>query len=194
VTVVDVLRAQHERVDELFGRVSSPDEDRAVVLRELLRELAAHVATERSVLDGVVGSRVGSAEAASRMGEDHRRMSKLMVLIERRKFNSPDVPDLLNDLRGVLDGHLDLLDGEVFPALQSDLDAGELDDLGRRAEQAGEMVTTHPHPHLLSLGPLADRLTSWASRWDALRDRTVTNVPSSHPDDGPPGQSEGRKP
>ena len=174
-SVVDVLRDQHRQVAELFDRVSEPDEDRPVVLHDLLRELAAHVAAERSSVPPLVGETAISGELHDALMDDYDRIEKLMVLIERRKFNSPDVPDLVIQLRDATRAHIGRADEELFPALDTRLSEARKLELGDTLRDEEDMVTSHPHPHLLSLGPVADVLTKVASRWDRLRDRTVNN-------------------
>jgi hypothetical protein len=181
-TVVEVLEDQHRRVAELFELVSSPDQDRPAVLHNLLKELAAHVAAERSAVAPVAADRgIGEEELPAQLQHDYERIEKLMVLVERRKFNSPDVPGLLTELKDVVGEHVDRCDAVLLPGLAERLSAEEQRELGEKVEGEDAMVTSHPHPHLLSLGPIASKLTAVASRWDRLRDRTVNN---RHPEEG----------
>lgn len=178
---MDVLEDQHRRVADLFERVSSPDEDRPAVLHALLRELAAHVAAERATVRPVVDREQIGEELAGRLSEDYDRMENLMVLIERRKFNSPDVPDLVSELKAVAEEHQARAEAELIPGLRAGLTPEEQAELGERVAGEDAMVTSHPHPHLLSLGPLADVATRLAQKWDEARDRTAVN--RQHPED-----------
>lgn len=184
-TIVEVLDEQHQRVAELFERVSSPDEDRPAVLHDLLRELAAHVAAERSAVGPVAKQQLGG-DLASALKDDHDRMENLMVLIERRKFNSPDLPDLVSQLKEASEAHAARSRRELFPGLTAALSAEDQLALGDKVDGEEDMITSHPHPHLLSLGPVADVMTRVASKWDRLRDRTVNN---RHPE-APPEQEQ----
>lgn len=182
--MVEVLEAQHRRVVELFGQVSAPDADRPAVLHNLLKELAAHVAAERSAVAPVVKDRgIGDGDLPGHLLDEYERMEKLMVLIERRKFNSPDIPDLVTELKDVTEEHVTRSERELFPGLAADLSRAEQEDLGRQVATEDSIVVTHPHPHLLSLGPIASKITALASRFDFLRDRTVNN---RHPGQAPP--------
>jgi hypothetical protein len=102
-------------------------------------------------------------------------MERLMVLIERRKVNSPDLPDLVTDLRAATLEHVERVRSRLNPALRDALSEEELAEMAEKITAADEMVVSHPHPHLLSLGPLANLTTRLASRFDRLRDRTVNN-------------------
>ena len=180
---MDVLNAQHRRVAELFDHVSAPGEDRPRVLQDLLKELAAHVAAERSVVQPVVKSRdIGGEELPGQLLEDYDRIEKLMVLIERRKFNSPDLPDLVTELKEVTDAHISRAEQSLMPGLDSALSVEERSELAEAVSNADSMVTTHPHPHLLSMGGISAKLTSVLSRFDWMRDKTVTNLPPAKGD------------
>lgn len=162
----------------MFERVSAPGEDRPKALSGLVQELAAHVASERSAVEPVLRkNETGDEDLAAGLVDDYDRIEKLLVLIERRKVNSPDVPDLVSELKAAVEEHMARSDRVLFPTLARTLTPEEQLDLGERIEQADDMILTHPHPHLLSLGPIANKLTALASRWDRLRDRTVTNTP-----------------
>lgn len=179
-SVVDVLEDQHRRVADLFDRVSSPEEDRPAILHVILRELAAHIAAERSAVRPVVAKEGIGDDLAGQLMDDYDRMEKLMVLIERRKFNSPDVPDLVGELRAAVEEHDGRARRELFPGLDR-LSPEEQAELGDRVAGEDALVTSHPHPHLLSLGPIADLLTRVAQKWDRARDRTAVN--RQHPED-----------
>ena len=183
---MEVLEEQHRRVVELFEQVSSPDADRPAVLHNLLKELAAHVAAERSAVQPVVKDRdIGEGDLNGQLLDDYERMEKLMVLIERRKFNSPDIPELVTELKEVTEAHVSRSEKDLFPGLAGQLSPAEQREVGEKVDHEDQMVSTHPHPHLLSLGPLASRLTGLMSRFDFLRDKTVNN---RHPGDTPGGQ------
>lgn len=181
-SVVDVLQEHYEQVKELFGRVSSPDEDRPAVLRQIIQSLAAEVAAERATLLPEVSELDLDEDLAGEMKDDYDRIENLLVLIERRKFNSPDVPDLVVELREVHERHAERAGRVLFPALRQQLEPAQLEELGERIAGEDAVVTSHPHPHLLSLGPAADILTRVAQKWDAARDRTARN--RQHPEEG----------
>lgn len=180
----DVLETQHRRVAELFDQVSRPDLDRPAVLHDLLQELAAHVAAERSEVAPVVKSRCGDDLSNQLLG-DYQQIERLMVLIERRKFNSPDVPQMVSELKDVIDAHIARCRTDVFPGLDAALSPEERSELGEKVDHADTMVATHPHPHLLSLGPISSKLTALLARFDWMRDKTVTSLPP-RPDEGDP--------
>ena len=183
---MDVLDAQHRRLAELFEDVSRPGEDRPAVLHNLLKELAAHVAAERAEVEPVVKRRsIGGDDLAGELLGDYSRIENLMVLIERRKFNSPDIPDLVTDLKDAVHEHITRSERALLPGLDTTLSVEERAELGEKVTAADTMVTTHPHPHLLSLRGISARITALLARFDWARDKTVTNLPAAS-DDGDP--------
>ena len=167
-SVVDVLQGQHDRLAELFDQVADPNEDRPARLRELLREMAAHVAAERRIAPDTEG-----------LAPEYRRLEELMILIERRKFNSPDVPDLVTELKSASETHARTAEVVLFP----DLKARPLEEqvkLGQEADAEVTAMSSHPHPHLNSNKLVAATLGRAAVKWDEMRDRTVNN---RHPED-----------
>jgi hypothetical protein len=147
-----------------------------VILKELLRELAAHVSAEQSlVYPVVVAEEIGGADLASGLKGDYDEIGRLLILIERRKVNSPDMPDLVTELLDATRAHIDRCQEVLFPGLEASLTMEDQVDLAARLDSADDTIVSHPHPHLLSLGPLSRFTTRLASRFDRVRDRTVDN-------------------
>lgn len=180
-----VLDHEHEGISRLFDAVSDPDADRIEVLFDITRRMAAHISVEQSVFEPVVRDRqLGGPETADGLNEDYHEMQRLLVLIERRKVNSPDIPQMVKELKDIFDRHTRRFSESISGDATAHLSPEELDELRHRMENADEMILSHPHPHLLSLGPISRFTTRVAARFDRLRDRTVRNryLPSSATD------------
>lgn len=180
-----VLDMEHEGISRLFEAVSDPDADRIEVLFDITRRLAAHISVEQSVFLPVVREReIGGPDMADRLGEDYEGMQRLLVLIERRKVNSPDMPQLVTELKDIFDAHTARFSESISTGAARELGPRELDELRRRMENADEAILSHPHPHMLSLGPISRITTRLAGTVDWMRDRTVRNryLPSSGSD------------
>src|ERR1700722_10670964 len=96
---IEVLAADHAELDDLFDRVSGVDEDRALVLKQLVSKLSAHVAMEKQlVVPAAKDDLPGGGEIAERLSDYHEAVDRVLVLIERRKVNSPDMPELVTEL------------------------------------------------------------------------------------------------
>lgn len=171
---VEVLYAEHRQLEELFNRVSGPDEDRAAVLKEVMKALANHMAVEKQLLTPLLRDQLDDGDAiADRLGDSHDRVEHIMTLLERRKVNSPDVPDLVNDLVDITAAHIADANDSLFPALRNGLSADQLDELGRRIVSDERTMVTHSHPTLPDEGPLAGIASKAAEFIDGVRDRSV---------------------
>ncbi len=74
-SVVEVLEQQHQRVAELFERVSALGEDRPVALERLSKELAAHVAAERATVVPLIADVGLGTYLERRIGQDHQTVN-----------------------------------------------------------------------------------------------------------------------
>jgi hypothetical protein len=180
-----VLDHEHEGISRLFDQVSDPDADRVEVLFDINRRLAAHISVEQSVFLPVARDRqIGGPTMADELEHDYHEMQRLLVLIERRKFNSPDLPELVTELKDVFGAHTKRFSESLCGDATEHLTGEQLEELRHRLENADETILSHPHPHMLALGPISRLTTRLAARFDRLRDRTVRNryLPSSGSD------------
>lgn len=176
LSALDVIEREHAELQGLFAHVSDPQANRAEVLKQLLRRMAAHVSIERSELFPIIKDRqIGGDHGPDEQLQEYDEIQRMLVLVERRKANSPDVPDMLNKMLHVFDRHCQQWDAVIIPGLRRLLDPAELEELGERMRSAEGVIVSHPHPHLLSLGPVSRFTTRLAGLVDRLRDRTVTN-------------------
>ena len=89
------VRRDQPNAHALFEQVRSPDTDHRTALAELIRRLAAHLSVERSVvLPTVKRRRLLGPDLSRELKRDHSQMGRLLVRIERRKVDSPDLVDL----------------------------------------------------------------------------------------------------
>jgi hypothetical protein len=171
-----VLARQHRDLRDLFAAVSDPDVDRAAVWLRTVKQVATHVAVERTFVYPLVKhSWSGSGPLANDLLDDYKKMEHLLVLTERRKINSPDLPQLVTELLHVFQGHQQRCERLLSPSMTEQLTQVELVELGAKMRGAENVILSHPHPHLLVLGPVYQWTTRVASRWDRFRDRLVRN-------------------
>jgi hemerythrin-like domain-containing protein len=171
---VEVLDDEHGKLESLFQRVSGVDEDRPAVLKELLLTLSMHVSVEKQMVVPVVKDRVADGEArAAELTDYHDEVQRIHVLLDRRKVNSTDVPELVTQLLDLTDAHIADARSTLLPALREALSAEELNELGRSMLSDERDLLTHPHPHLPDTGPVA-KVSRWvASKVDRGRDEST---------------------
>ena len=187
---LEVLDRDHADIGGMFEKVGEPEANRGKVLQDLVKRISTHVAVERAELFPVVSQKgLGGPEASEALERDYKEIERLLVLIERRKLNSPDMPDLVNDLWRNFEDHGREFSNRIAPALESTLSADELAELNQKMESARKVILSHPHPHMLSLGPVSRFTTRMAAVFDRIRDRTVDNRMMPHGRDGGAGNA-----
>jgi iron-sulfur cluster repair protein YtfE (RIC family) len=81
---VEVLQGEHRELQSLFSRVSSPDENRPEILKELMQLIAVHLDLERQMLLPVIRDRVEDGAAiADRLRDEHKRIEKVLTDLMR---------------------------------------------------------------------------------------------------------------
>ena len=171
---VELLRKEHRQLENLFSRISSPDEDRPEVLKDLMELIALHLDLEKQMLLPVIRDHVADGDAiADRLRDEHQRVEKILTILDRRKVNSPDVPDLVTEMLHFDDRHITEAEAVVLPGLRSALSAEELEDLGQRMTSDERRVLTHPHPALPDSGPLSTATRKVAEVVDRIRDHST---------------------
>jgi hypothetical protein len=155
------IRRRHDELQKQFDRVSDPDGDRVEVLGQLTQMVAAHISTEESfVVPFLKQSGIGGHRLVNRLKSDFRRMGRITLTIERRKGNSPDLPGLVTELEGVYRRHVRRFELYVDPKLNDlvssvQLDPDQLQAIDEKMESAESTILSHPHAHLISLGPIS---------------------------------------
>ena len=173
---LQIIEVQRQEIDDLFDQVVDPGTDHRSVLSELTAKLAAHISIEHSVVLPVIrAGESGSGAMGRALKQDYRRMGHLLTRIERRKINSPDLPDLLAALQAEWRRHS--VRHERLRGIDARLPEEERAELSEKVARAEDVIMSHPHPHLLALGPLSRLTTRLAARFDRARDRTVPNLP-----------------
>jgi hypothetical protein len=154
------LDRRHDELQDQFDRVSDPGGDRIEALGCLTQQLAAHISIEESLVVPLLkGTGIADRRLLRRLKGEYRRMGRLLRLIERRKGNSSDQPALVTDLQDTYQRHVRRFQLYVEPKLRDRASTSELEELSEKIDSAQATILSHPHAHLLSLGPLS-RLTT----------------------------------
>ncbi|MGH9055455.1 MAG: hypothetical protein ACRDYY_06260 [Acidimicrobiales bacterium] len=93
-------------------------------------------------------------------------MEHLLVLTERRKINSPDMPELVSVLLDEFEAHKQRGATVATAVMRDALSQGELEQLGDTMGAAEKVILSHPHAYMLAAGPLYPWTTRIASIWD----------------------------
>jgi hypothetical protein len=167
---LEVLDTEHKQLLGLFDRVTSPDEDRALALKQLMQAWASHVAIEAQILIPLLHGHVTDGNViAQRLGRDHHGVEQILTRLERRKINSPDVPGMVTALLDLTTRHVSDAEGSLFQALRQSLTADQLTKLGIELT-SDRCLREHRHGSAPDSGPVAQLLRKAAERVDHHRD------------------------
>jgi hemerythrin superfamily protein len=135
VDAIELLRRQHREVEELFERFGRTDaiEERGEIARTVTRELRLHTAIEEELFYPALRSRGGELEDA--VLEDLEEHHAVEVMLDELDGVAPTDERFAAKFTVISEmvlHHVEEEEDEQFPMAREALDAGELDDLGRR--------------------------------------------------------------
>jgi hemerythrin superfamily protein len=172
---VDLLLAQHARIEELFRAVLAADgAQRGPLFHDLVRLLAVHETAEEEVVHPFARAQIdaGPAVVAARL-EEERLAKELLAQLDERGPDAPDFTERLIEVRDVVLAHARREERDEFPHLRQVTDAKTRERMADAIRAAEAIAPTRPHPGVESatanvmLGPglaLVDRVR------DAIRE------------------------
>jgi hemerythrin superfamily protein len=146
--VVDLLLAQHARIEQLFLLVSGGDgETRKDAFDDLVRLLAVHETAEEEVVHPLGRSLPGAGDAVidDRLAEERQAKEMLQTLIEGG-VDAAGFDEGLLLLREAVLTHARHEERYEFPRLRQHLPADRLRSLAAAVRAAEEFAPTRPHP------------------------------------------------
>ena len=146
--VVDLLLAQHARIEELFRQVMYSDgEQRQERFEELVRLLAVHEAAEEQVVHprGRTLDDVGDTVVDARLEEEHDA-KQMLADLSRDGTNHPQFEERFQALRTAVLMHAKREERYEFPHLTWELDERSRQRLAEAVRVAERLAPTHPHP------------------------------------------------
>jgi len=176
VDVIDLLLAQHARIEQLFRDVLDAEgEQRRQRFAELVRLLAVHETAEEEVVHPFARVRIdaGAEVVQARLAEE-RLAKQLLVRLAEAGTDAPDFEARFIELRDVVLLHAKREERYEFPHLRQATDARMRERLADAVRVAEMVAPTRPHPGVesasanLLLGPglaIVDRIR------DAIRAR-----------------------
>ncbi|MCD9877144.1 hemerythrin domain-containing protein [Streptomyces guryensis] len=161
--VVELLKAQHIRIRELFDEVANAKgEDRARHFHDLVRLLAVHETAEEEVVHPFARKHLDGGELVvkDRIEEEEKAKSALSRLDDM----DPDSPEFLDQfaaLRQDVLAHAANEERYEFADFNRVADRGRLETLARAVQAAEALAPTRPHPGTdtalknVAVGPVA---------------------------------------
>ena len=173
-TVIEVLTEDHREVEQLFeqAQAAASGEMRRELADQIIAELVRHSVAEEQYLYPAVRQHLEDGdERADHEIAEHQEAEELMKEIEKLDAEDPELGPKLATLETDIKHHVAEEEGDVFPALQEKMGAGELVELGDQVKAAKEKAPTRPHPSSPNSPPLNKLLAPGAGMVDRLRDK-----------------------
>ena len=141
MTAIDLLKDQHDEVDELFKKLEECDDDneRKVLFDELARDLVAHDTIEREIFYPTCEKYLGLIDILAEALVEHGLVEFCLYQLDRaggtKTFRAK-----LTVLKEVVKHHVHEEEHELFPKVKHEIDADVLKDLGAQLEKRFEQV------------------------------------------------------
>lgn len=168
---LDILAADHRRIEELLGRAELQEWPARDVVDRLVREVSVHDAIERECLYPLVRHRLMSGnELYDAALVEHGRAAAVLSEVDRRPDGDAHRRDQVKRVVALLRTHVAEEEGSLFPALRAHLSAQELAELAGQLASARRSAPTRPHPHVAGTGMSARMARLVTGPLDRARD------------------------
>lgn len=173
--VITFLTHQHREVNALFTQLermegSTSDETRRLA-EQVVIALVKHSVGEEIYLYPAVREHVpGGDEIADHAVEEHDEAEQTMKRLESLKPADVDFWPTMRELITEVRHHIEEEENDLFPKLRRACSEQQLQELGKKVQQAEEVAPTRPHPSSPSEGSALGILTPGAGMIDRLRD------------------------
>jgi Hemerythrin HHE cation binding domain len=143
---LDRLQQDHRQVETLFAQASlSPGVTRARTVRLITHALTVHARLEEEVIYPVIADVLGAGRSlVAQAVAEHDEMKGLIAQLERSDPPDVEVLDDLRSLQLLVQQHVAVEEGEVFPAFRARAGAAEMDRLTREADRARGAAPSPP--------------------------------------------------
>jgi hemerythrin superfamily protein len=148
---IQMLTQDHREAEDLFEEYRSHPNPELV--ERICTELTVHTAVEEKIVYPVLGQRVDGGDDMRRHSEEeHGKVRRAILEIERVGLESLEVDRLMQEIMEGVTHHVDEEEGEVFPAMRSELSEDQLLDVGEKAQATKQQLMAEAE----EAGPLID--------------------------------------
>jgi len=130
--VVNVLKQDHRTVEKLFADFKE-SKDRSVV-DQICDELDVHTRAEEQIVYPVLRSDVPDGEGLADHAEEEHAEARQLIGRIRQTTDEEHLEELVTELEGAIQEHVSDEEGEVFPKMESAIDASRLEQMGAEVE------------------------------------------------------------
>ncbi|WP_437588935.1 hemerythrin domain-containing protein [Sorangium sp. So ce1000] len=131
----DLLKEQHQEVEELFERMSQADIDEIGALRdELVANLVSHTAIEEELFYPESREVLGASPLIATSYEEHALVSMMLQKLLSAEPGDETFHARLGVLKELVQHHVEEEEKQLFPQVESAMGAERLEELGSRLE------------------------------------------------------------
>jgi hemerythrin superfamily protein len=174
---VNLLKADHKRVEGLFKQFEKTG-PRAMATRrkladQIIAELSVHAAIEEQDFYPAVRRLVpGQEDLALESLEEHHVVKWVLSEIDGRDPSDERFEPKMTVLIDLVRHHVAEEEGELFPAVRKALSRGDLQQIGDALETAKKTAPKRPHPRLADTPPTNLVMGAVAGAVDRAREAT----------------------
>lgn len=135
---LELLKADHQKVQELFDQVKATDNEKQhkSLYKKIKAELEAHAYAEEKVLYPALKKQEESKDGVLEALEEHLQMKTLFRDIERLADGSERFDAKLSVLIDDVEHHVEEEEGEMFPKVEAHYSEADLEEIGVQLEAA----------------------------------------------------------
>lgn len=173
--VIMFLTEQHREVEDMFAQLKemdgATDEKAQRLAEQVVTSLVKHSVAEEVYLYPAVRKALPDGDnLADHEIKEHDEAEQTMKQLEKLTPEQPQFWPTLHQLIGEIRHHVSEEENNLFPKLRAACSAQELQDLGRKVQQAEKVAPTRPHPSAPSEGGVLGALAPGAGLVDRVRD------------------------
>ncbi|MCC3312402.1 hemerythrin domain-containing protein [Nocardia africana] len=146
--VVDLLVAQHRRIEDLLGTLRAGPDDKQNLFEELVRLLAVHETAEEEVVHPAAARAQFGAKPMvdNRLAEENQAKHDLAELYDLG-VDHPEFDAKLSAFADAVLEHAEHEEKEEFVLLRQSFSGTQLTHMANTVRGAEAMAPTRPHPH-----------------------------------------------
>ncbi|MEU6845631.1 hemerythrin domain-containing protein [Streptomyces sp. NPDC046716] len=146
--VTTLLKAQHERIRELFIEViNTKGDERKRHYHDLVRLLAVHETAEEEVVHPYARRHIeGGDDVVKARVSEEEKAKEVLAELEDLDPDSTEFLDKFATLHRDVVAHAEAEEREEFAHFDKAADRGTLQNLGRAVKAAEALAPTRPHP------------------------------------------------
>jgi hemerythrin superfamily protein len=144
VTGIDLLKRQHDEVEELFDQLGEAAADKRIALLGRIAEaLTLHSALEERHLYPLA-KEAGFEERVNHSLSEHAEVKRLTAEILQTRRSDPKLSALSERLMESVLRHVEEEERDLFPSLEEKVGPERLEALGQAMEREVETLSHHP--------------------------------------------------